>query len=183
MAFMGEQGWGKSTLAAAFYQRGHPLVADDVLPVDLTDPKGPRALPGIPRIKLWPEAATFLSLDLPSLPIIHPFLDKRELRADQGFSPAPLPLRRIYLLAEGSETEITPCSPQEAFLGVLRNSYCASLLPATGEPAHLVKIAALVNAAPLRWLRSPWSLSSLAGLLDLVEEDAGVPSGSRAGAA
>jgi serine kinase of HPr protein (carbohydrate metabolism regulator) len=33
VAFMGGPGWGKSTMAAAMYARGHSIVADDVTAV------------------------------------------------------------------------------------------------------------------------------------------------------
>jgi len=50
---VGPSGAGKSTLAAALMQRGHKLLADDVVPVNAQC----EALPGFPRIKLWQDSA------------------------------------------------------------------------------------------------------------------------------
>jgi hypothetical protein len=48
VAFLGQSGQGKSTLAAACYLRGNGLVADDVLPIVL-DGGAPTALPAFLR--------------------------------------------------------------------------------------------------------------------------------------
>ena len=49
-------GHGKSTLAAALGQRGMPLFADDVLVLDLSDPRQIICLPGHKQMKLWDDA-------------------------------------------------------------------------------------------------------------------------------
>src|SRR5262245_4120544 len=48
VAFMGDQGAGKSTLAAHCVQAGAKLVADDLLRVETSDNGPPRAYPGMP---------------------------------------------------------------------------------------------------------------------------------------
>jgi len=52
LIFTGDQGAGKSTTAAAFSQKGFPMLCDDVVPVT----QGPWVHPGIPRPKLLPDA-------------------------------------------------------------------------------------------------------------------------------
>ena len=52
----GVSGSGKSTLAAQLQSRGRTVVADDLCAVDLRAGCEPWALPGLPRIKLWPES-------------------------------------------------------------------------------------------------------------------------------
>src|SRR5690348_8122758 len=51
-AFVGEKGEGKSTLAAALHARGHPLVADDLVAVELDDRSIARVRAGFPQLKL-----------------------------------------------------------------------------------------------------------------------------------
>ena len=60
---VGNSGVGKSTLTAAFMQRGYRVLADDVVPV--TDDGF--AIPGFPRIKLWQDVAVTCPPKLPSL--------------------------------------------------------------------------------------------------------------------
>src|SRR5207245_2121597 len=52
IAFLGESGQGKSTTAAAFHACGHPVVADDVVAVQIED-GGPLIYPGLPQLNLW----------------------------------------------------------------------------------------------------------------------------------
>src|SRR5687768_1084135 len=49
IAFIGERGRGKSTMAAALYRRGHALVADDVLVLGMSSTGKPVVFPGFPQ--------------------------------------------------------------------------------------------------------------------------------------
>jgi len=66
--FVGSKGYGKSTLAAALLARGHRLIADDLVPVDFTDPGHPVVHPGFPQLKLAPATAEHLGHQSAALP-------------------------------------------------------------------------------------------------------------------
>jgi hypothetical protein len=172
VAFLGGPGWGKSTLAAALYARGHGILADDVTAVD-ADAGSPMVFPGFPQLKLWPEAAAALGDAPETLPRIHPMLEKRARPAGRGFPEAPLPLRRIHVLARGPAHEIEPLRPQEALLELVRHSYCARLLQALDARRHFLHCARLANCVPVCRLKGERSLSALPDLAHLVEEDLG----------
>ncbi len=79
VAFMGDKGAGKSTTAAAMCARGHGLIADDLVAVDLSGAV-PHVWPGFPHLKLWPEAAASTLDDratAASLARVHSQLEKR----------------------------------------------------------------------------------------------------------
>jgi hypothetical protein len=59
VAFLGDTGYGKSTLAAAFVREGHRLVTDDMLVLQ-TASDGVYVKPALARIKLFPEVAEYL---------------------------------------------------------------------------------------------------------------------------
>ena len=64
VAFAGVSGAGKSVLAAALAQRGAPLLADEVLPIELCDGgRPPLAHPSDTRLLLWRRAAERLGYD------------------------------------------------------------------------------------------------------------------------
>lgn len=164
IAFMGGQGWGKSTIAAAFHVRGHGTLADDVTALQL-DSGRPMALPAFPQIKLWPNSIVALG-DVPeTLPIVHPDFAKRAFRVTSGFADAPLPLKRIYVLASGPRVEIESLSPQEALVELIGHSYAArfgkELLQATGIATHFKQCAQVVQNTCLYRFRRPASLSVL----------------------
>jgi len=56
VGFLGDCGYGKSSLAAAFLQAGYPLLTDDLL-VLKEEGRHFLAYPSFPRIKLFPEMA------------------------------------------------------------------------------------------------------------------------------
>lgn len=162
IAFMGGKGWGKSTLAGAMYEEGHSIVADDVVAVKMDSSGMAMVFPGFPQLKLWPEAATFLGHNVEALPRLHPEYDKRARIASRGFSSTPLPLHAIYVLDEGGQLEVTALNPSEAFLELVRHSYAAALLEATGTAAlHFRVCDQLVRSVSISRLKRTYSLSDL----------------------
>lgn len=172
VAVLGRSGQGKSTLAAALYRGGHPLVSDDVTAVEL-DGGEPAVRPGYPRLKLWPEAAEALGEEPEALPRVRPWLDKRDRRADRGFPRTALALRRVYSLAEGPRCEAELLGPREAFVELVKNTHpaVANLLRASGTAeSHFRQCVRLAGALPVCRLSNPRRLSGLAELARLVEE-------------
>ena len=187
IAFLGGSGWGKSTLAAALQQRGHPLVADDFIAVptpalataaiagasvEAEASTPPRVYPGFPQLKLWPEAAASLGADVEQMPRLHPGFEKRAQRLSAGFAREALPLGWLYVLAEGEPASIQPLDKQTALVELVRHSYMSHTLPPLAAAAHLRQCAALLRQVGLSQLRRPMSLPGLPAVCALVEADA-----------
>ncbi len=100
---------------------------------------------------------------------------KRVRRADRAFSRAALPLRRIYVLAEGSDTQIEALGPSDAFVELLRNSYMVqaeNVLEATGSKSrHFRQCAQLPASVPVFRMTRRWSLEELPELAERIERD------------
>jgi hypothetical protein len=178
--FLGEAGRGKSTTAAALHARGHALATDDVAVLRVEEGGSPPVLfPGFPQLKLWPEALASLGEDPGGLPRCNPRLEKRARRAARGFSSAPLPVERIYVLEEGDVPEIVPLRPREALAELLRHTYGAM---GVGGASHFLGCAGVANEVAVLSLRRRKSLRRLPELARLVEEDlARSPEGRRGG--
>jgi hypothetical protein len=174
VAFVGAKRAGKSTLAAALHFRGHELIADDILAVDLNHAT-PLALPGFPQIKLWPDSAESLGIHPEALPRLRAELDKRGPRVQHGFATSPVPLERIYVLTPGAEIGIEPLSSHEAVRSLLQHWYGArfgsDLVGALGLSTHLLHSAALARAVRVHRLSRPDSLERVGEIVDLVERD------------
>lgn len=175
VAFLGNNGGGKSTIAAALYAKGYDVVADDVAAIGI-DPSGPIVFPAFPQLKLWPEAATLLGENPESLPILHPGFDKRGWHVGRGFSTEGRRLERVYVLAQGPAPALEPLEPRQAWLELMRNWYGnrfgRDLLQARGSAAlHLRQCVALAGRVPMHRLRRSGGPSSLLHLADLVHED------------
>jgi len=171
IAFLGKSGWGKSTLAEAFYARGYGVVTDDVMAIRL-DGSHPRVSPGSPSIKLFPDAATFFGCDVRDTRSVHSRTEKRAhgvpLRSPQG----SLPIRRMYVLAAGERNEITPIDPREAFVELARNSRAVVLLTdAVSRAAHFRQCGQLAAQVPIVRLSRRPTLTDLPDLVRLIEAD------------
>ena len=154
---LGDSGAGKSTLAAAFAQQGYPVLADDVIAVDEVG----RAIPGIPRVKLWQDAADRLGIPTHGLRRICPDMEKYDWPLAERFCREALPIRWIFLLSTGEQTgsAATAVEGFERFRILRDNSYRFHFLSAMSRlPHHLTQCAALSGGA--EFLRLPRALDA-----------------------
>jgi hypothetical protein len=172
VAFMADQRWGKSTMAAAMCAHGHRLVADDITAIK-NDGSRLIVSPGYPLLKLWPEAAAAVGENPAALLEIMPNVHKRGLRTRRDSSTESLPLGCIYVLGHGEAPEIEPLRPQEALIEVIRNTYGRRLFQAVRTGSHLRQCADVINGVPVRRLKRPYSLAALPDVVRLVEADLG----------
>jgi hypothetical protein len=92
---LGHSGAGKSTLAYALMQQGWRLLADDLVAVNGEG----MVLPGIPRIKLWHDAAKAFGLDPGALPPIREGMNKYLLMGEAlQRAPQAAALQVVYLI-------------------------------------------------------------------------------------
>jgi hypothetical protein len=171
VAFAGAEGAGKSTLAAAFAQRGERVLGDDIAP--LVDCGAHfEVQPSYPRIRLWPESVKFLFGSADALPRISSSWDKRFLQLDcDGFSNQPLPLAAIYLIGnreEAAAPRIEPIERRDALLALVRNSYAGRLLDRAQRGREFELLARLVETVQVRRLipsRDPTRIEALCELI------------------
>jgi hypothetical protein len=168
VTFLGESGWGKSSMIAALHKRGHKIFTDDLLPI-LMDGETVKVLSGFPQIKLHPTAAATLGYDARLLHELDPSQTKRGFRLNGGFVSETLPLNSIYVLAEGKEMTIEPLQPQQAIIELIRHSY-PTRARVSGGINHLSQCAELVRRSKLYRLTRPFSLSLLPQVAQMVEE-------------
>ncbi|HEY3913186.1 MAG TPA: hypothetical protein VGN61_01765 [Verrucomicrobiae bacterium] len=173
IGFLGEKGWGKSTMAAALNARGHALVADDILAVMPDAECFPMVQPGLPHFKLWPEAvvASFGG-DPNNLVRIHSEVEKRIREADSDVGQEPVPLRRLYLLDRGPVLESAPMVQSMALMALVRHSYLSRFMHSLeGAKENFFKCSRLVQSAAIHRLQRPSDLNALGKIVRLVEEE------------
>jgi hypothetical protein len=168
--FLAESGLGKSTLAAAMYAKGYRLVADDVVPIDGQGPI-PLVFPGFPQLRVHPEAILKLGGNPKTLSRVLPKEGKCLLRAERGFSQYPLPLKRIYVLAEGLNAAAEEICLQEALIELVRHTYRIRDMHAVKGLTNFLQCGSLANHVRIRRLRSPRGLGGLPELIRVLEQD------------
>lgn len=178
VGFLGNCGYGKSSLGAAFLQEGYPLLTDDLL---VLKERGDRfvAYPGPSRIKLFPEIArsvlgnrvngTPMNNDTSKLVI--------PLGPDETVSPeGTFPLKAIYVLTppakfQGARITITPLSPRNAFLALIKNTFNTMVVNPQRLKRQFVMASRLVERVPVKSLSYPRALRRLPAVREAVRSD------------
>jgi hypothetical protein len=123
IAFAAESGRGKSTLAGAFVNRGASLLTDDCLLLHEADGAF-YVVPSYPGLRLWPDVVPALGGGAADLQRVSHYSSKGRLQRALPFASQPIPLRRLYLLAESSEgISIDPLTPRDALIELVKSSY------------------------------------------------------------
>ena len=141
---------GKSTTAAAFADRGVPIITDDVLPIAWRGDV-PCAIPGYPRVRLWPETVGARYGAPEALPLLTPTWTKRYLDVSANFPRHPLPLGAVVVLRGrvAGAPRVAPLGGHEAAMQLVANSSMALYLEPDMRVAELDRVTALVERVPL----------------------------------
>ena len=126
VAFLGESGRGKSTLAASFATEGTRFLTDDGLLLEWVG-DACMIIPSHPSIRLWQDSEeALMHADAATAPAVS-FTAKSRFLAGQGipFCDESRPLQRVFFLGEGeAETPvIEPLRPAEALIELVKNSF------------------------------------------------------------
>lgn len=169
---LGHSGAGKSTTAYALMQQGWRLLADDLVAIT---PAG-LVLPGIPRIKLWHDAAQAFGLDPEALPPIRQGLRKYLLIGEAvRRAVEAVPLEALFLIhkrpADGQDPEaarITRITSQKEAALTLRNqAYRPRFVRGLGqEGPNFIALAQLQKRVPLATLPLPSSIAAMRSWLE-----------------
>ncbi len=166
VAFVGLPGAGKTSLAAALYRQGCPLVTDDVLPAR-PGPEGVTVYPGSPQLKLNWDVAQLLGCPPERLHRLHPQQDKWGCPVRESYRPDPLPLRRVYVLSRESPPGLEPLGPQAAVIELIRHTFPTRFGRAGGK-GHFEQCARLARQVSFYRLRRGDDLAALPQVARLV---------------
>jgi hypothetical protein len=126
VAFLGESGRGKSTLAASFASEGMRFLTDDGLLLAWADDRC-MILPSHPSIRLWGDSQDALIGQSTAIAPAVSFTSKARFLAGPGiaFCDEARPLSRVYFLGEGDALvpTIEPLRPAEALIELVKHSF------------------------------------------------------------
>jgi len=167
VAFTGEPGGGKSTLAAHCLAAGAQLVADDLLVLSFDERLGVLAHAGMPNVKLWRDALGVLGRAPDGLRPDWWRADKFHVPADDVKSPVPL--QRLYVLAadpDAGDGERERLKGRSAAGALIANTFRVEYLDAAGRrDSHFrecIRLASAIEVVRLRRAVDPARLPSTA---------------------
>jgi len=148
VAFLGESGRGKSTLAASFARAGARFLTDDGLVLEEVG-AGQVVLPSHPSIRLWEDSETALiAPGLDRAPELAFTSKSRFLFADSAaFCAQPRPLRRVYFLGDGSATAPTfvRMTAAEALIELVKHSFLLDVEEKPRLASHFEQVTRLAR--------------------------------------
>jgi hypothetical protein len=159
IAFVGDTGRGKSTLATSLTQRGHRLITDDCLVV--REQAGQfMALPTYPGLRVFASTAEALVGPGPALPGVAHYTHKKRLGPDNirlPFEFDAVPLRRVFFLdppghpsaTNGKAVAFTPMPAHTAMLELIRTSVRLDYEDRARHRAEFEICKRLVRSTPL----------------------------------
>lgn len=157
VAFVGQQGQGKSTLAAHCLAHSPArLVADDILVVSFDNGGRPWVHPGMPAVKLWRDALQALGRGAEGLRPDWIRADKFILPIVDQLAQAPTRLNCVYVLVDddnAGDGRIEALSGASAAASLVAHTYRVEYLDLTGNRvAHFAASTRLAERVPVRRL-------------------------------
>ena len=179
VGFLSSNHGGKTSVAAALMRRGHPLLTDDVLPIE--DRDGTYfGRSGYPQMRMWPDLAAHFLGRRQDLERVHPDCSKKRVAAEDlgAFCAEARALDRLYLPLRrpagtaGDSVETTTLSPRDALIELVRHSFAPLYVESTRwQDRRFEFLARLVEHIPVTRLDYPSGLEHLPVVCDHLERD------------
>jgi hypothetical protein len=178
VAFVGDSGHGKSTLAAAFVRAGYRLISDDML---LVRPGAlATVIPALPQIKLFPDVAESLLGQHVQGERMNPLTRKTIIRlAPEQFYRDEAPLECLYVLASPSArasqsaVEIGEISRQDAFIALCKAAFNSDESKSERLKRQFSYASQIVSSVPIKRLSFGDGIDSLDDVRNAVLSDVG----------
>lgn len=176
VAFVGTEGAGKSTTAAAFAREGVGVLSDDVVALKESE-TGFFVVPAYPHLCLWPESVAMLYGSADALPHFSKGWQKQRLSLGDGqarFENHPLPLGAIYFLGERRANDaplVEAVRPQAALLSLVADTFANKVLDREMRAREFDVLGRLVNSAPVRRVFPNSDPTRVSDLCRVIRED------------
>jgi len=176
VVFVGSEGAGKSTTAAAFACQGLGVISDDVAAL-AEDGEGFRVLPAYPHLCLWADSVEMLYGSSEVLPRFSEGWEKRRLMlGEQGtrFENRSLPLGAVYLLGERRPDPapyVEAIRPPAALLALVADTFATKVLDRELRAREFAVLGRLVSTVPVRRVYPHREADRLEDLCKVIRQD------------
>jgi hypothetical protein len=172
VAFLGNSGQGKSTLAAHHAQRGFRVLADDVCLIDATEPNAAMVIHTAPWLKLWRNSLENLGREVEGLDRVFSEDDKYRMPLAPILTSEPIS-KVVFLEAHDISSVTTRIEevPRVQAIPLLMNlTHHSYLLDSTGQQEqNFLRCSRVLSQARAYRLLRPWGLMYLGSTVDALE--------------
>ena len=173
IAFVGETGWGKSTLAASLHLSGYPLLTDDGLLIK-TEGDCVKALPSYSGLRLWSQSINALFKELPSCKAMASYSEKNRVRLPKNNKTDPIELTALFILgepaleAETGSIKVSSLSQRDACMELVRNSFQLDVSNHKQVTGLFTAASSVAERLPVFTLSYPRDFSCLPAVHDVI---------------
>jgi len=174
LLFTGKRGAGKSTLAAAFHDKGYRVLTDDVCAISLDGDGAPRIVPGFPGLKLWKDSAEKLGKSVDGLARVGRDMEKYRVGAGVRYRGESALLSGVYMLEshDAPTIEITRLDNFAKLTALIRSTYRYRFVSGQGmKTIHFRQCAAAAEKVNVFKVLRPKEGFRLAELVAAVEQN------------
>jgi hypothetical protein len=171
IAFVGESGWGKSTLVAALQERGSRLLSDDSVSLRVAGGQV-ELIPSYTGLRLNEDSIEHLGLAGQGWASVSHYSGKQRLAAMISADSKPLNLYALYMMTGplGAETvSINPLAGAETVATLIKRSFLLDINDNQCATRQMHEAAAvlrtLTNVFSLDYPRDYWQLPALCDVL------------------
>ncbi len=172
VAFVGESGQGKSSLAAHLAERGFPVIADDICLIDPALPGELMVAPAAPWLKLW--RTSLEGLGRPADELTRVFSDDDKYRLPLASQSESQPLRALVFLDRATASAAVKLEELSAIAAVPRLmnlTHQAYLLEATGQRKEsFLRCSRVCSQARAFRLLRPWGAEHMGATVDALAQ-------------
>lgn len=173
IAFLGNKGYGKSTIAMTFYKEGYPIIADDYIAVN-PENEVPLVYPGFPSLRLSYKSRKHGNFSLKRVYYKEYEIDKLHVPTDNNFSLKEISLKKLYILKRGETLRITSLKTQEAVMKLIENTFEMTLFKKSDFVENLNHCVSSLKHIDISLLEIPESLDEMYKVVELVKNDLGL---------
>lgn len=171
ICFSGSKGFGKSTIAMAFYNKGYPIISDDYIVTELDKQNKHVVIPGFPSLRLSQNSSKLIGRNVDY--DYEPLLDKNYFEFRKSFSNSKIPLKKIYFIQRDDNTklEIVKLNPQEAFIELIQNTFGLDMFSKFELSNNFLQCENIVKTTEISFLNIKDDLNCVYEIVDLVKDD------------
>jgi hypothetical protein len=152
LAFFGDTGRGKSTLASSFCSSGARLITDDCLMLQAA-PGGITGLAAYPSLRLWPDSMATLPATGARVRYLTHYSNKRQVvLLDAGrIATGPVPLAAVFVLGEplaGGRILIEPLSGAAAAMALIEAAFVLDVVGPASVQDNFTRMARIARSGP-----------------------------------
>lgn len=169
----GRSGVGKTALALSLYERGYPILADEICAVKIE--QGQAVLyPAMPQLHVWQDTLRKMNKPVENYTTIRTGVNQYEIPLGDGFCPRPVELTQIIALKNSNQETLRAALLKggQCFERLMDLSHGLKRMEVVTDKAkHFTMCATLIQTAKLRQVEFNGAVHTIPEVTDFIVKE------------